>query len=55
MCTALAHLNQMSFAELEREWLRRKRGRRKERSIAALALLVVVAAAVWAAKHFGAW
>ncbi len=40
----------MTFAELEREWLRRKRGRRKERTIAALVVIVLLGAiglALW--------
>jgi hypothetical protein len=45
----------MSFAELEREWLRRKRGRRKERSIAAVVVVVLLGLAAWITKQVGLW
>ncbi len=41
----------MTLADLEREWNRRKRGRRKERTVLALAVVLVLActaAAYWA-------
>ena len=41
----------MTFAELEREWNRRKRGRRKERSIAAL-IILILGGLIWAAWHY---
>lgn len=44
-------LGPMTLADLEREWNRRKRGRRKERTVLALAILVFLglgAAAYWA-------
>lgn len=42
----------MTFAELEREWNRRKRGRRKERSIAALVVLILGSGIAWLVWHF---
>ena len=45
----------MTFAELEQEWLRRKRGRRKERTIAAIVLLAVLGASAWVARLLGAF
>jgi hypothetical protein len=42
----------MSFAELEREWLRRRRGRRKERSVLAVVLVVLAAGIAYALYRF---